>query len=81
LIGGAVEQSAWHRARLSGLDPGAVTEDTLAGMPTMTKDDLLRLTENFWIGLHGLLTLLRGGRLRRADHERRLALLIARFSA
>jgi hypothetical protein len=37
------------------------------------------LTETFWSGLHGLLTLMRSGRLRREDHERRLAILIGRF--
>ncbi|MGW0802398.1 TetR/AcrR family transcriptional regulator [Nonomuraea sp. NPDC002799] len=44
-------------------------------------DDLEALTETFWSGLHGLITLQRNGRLRREDHRRRLALLIARFSA
>ncbi|WP_245667339.1 TetR-like C-terminal domain-containing protein [Actinomadura macra] len=38
------------------------------------------LTEVFWGGLHGLVTLLRGGRLPAADHDRRLALLIRRFT-
>ena len=38
------------------------------------------LTETLWSGLHGLLTLMRSGRLRREAHERRLALLIDRFS-
>jgi hypothetical protein len=42
-------------------------------------DDLDVQTEVFWAGLHGLMTLLRGGRLRREDHERRLALLLHRF--
>lgn len=46
LITVAVERSAWHRARLSGLDLAVVTEDTLAGMPTMTKDDLLGHFDN-----------------------------------
>jgi phenylacetate-coenzyme A ligase PaaK-like adenylate-forming protein len=44
LIDAAVTRSTWHRARLTGLDPGTVTEDTLAGLPTMTKDDLLEHT-------------------------------------
>jgi AcrR family transcriptional regulator len=45
------------------------------------EDDLEALTETFWSGLHGLLTLMRNGRLRREDHERRLALLLDRFAA
>ncbi|MEV0092473.1 TetR/AcrR family transcriptional regulator [Streptomyces sp. NPDC050738] len=41
--------------------------------------ELVVLTETFWSSLHGLVTLMRSGRLRREDHERRLALLIGRF--
>ena len=41
LILGAVAGSAWHRRRLGGLDPAAVTEDVLVEVPVMTKDDLL----------------------------------------
>jgi putative transposase len=41
LIDTAVTRSTWHRARLSGLGPATITADTLAGVPTMTKDDLL----------------------------------------
>jgi phenylacetate-coenzyme A ligase PaaK-like adenylate-forming protein len=41
LIDTAVQRSTWHRARLSGLGPATITEDTLAGVPPMTKDDLL----------------------------------------
>ncbi|WP_405142443.1 TetR/AcrR family transcriptional regulator [Sphaerisporangium sp. NBC_01403] len=48
--------------------------------PLARDDDLETLTETFWSGLHGLLTLMRNGRLRRKDHERRLALLLSRFS-
>ncbi|GAA4592446.1 TetR/AcrR family transcriptional regulator [Planotetraspora phitsanulokensis] len=48
--------------------------------PLVRDDDLETLTETFWSGLHGLVTLMRNGRLRHADHERRLALLISRFS-
>jgi AcrR family transcriptional regulator len=48
--------------------------------PLARNDDLETLTETFWSGLHGLLTLMRNGRLRREDHERRLALLLGRFS-
>ena len=38
------------------------------------------LTETFRSGLHGLLTLMRNGRLRRPDQQKRLALLISRCS-
>ncbi len=37
------------------------------------------LTETFWAGLHGLVTLMRSGRLPEEAHERRLALLIGHF--
>ena len=43
-------------------------------------DDLDAQTEVFWASLHGLMTLTRGGRLRREEHERRLALLLNHFS-
>ena len=36
-------------------------------------------TEVFWAGLHGLITLTRGGRLPREARDRRLALLLRRF--
>ena len=42
-------------------------------------DDLGLLTELFWAALHGLATLMRGGRLPREQHDRRLGLLLARF--
>ncbi|MEV0968912.1 TetR/AcrR family transcriptional regulator [Microtetraspora glauca] len=48
--------------------------------PQAGDDDLGLLTETFWSGLHGLMTLMRGGRLPREDHDRRLTLLIGRFS-
>ncbi|WP_371782677.1 TetR/AcrR family transcriptional regulator [Streptosporangium subroseum] len=48
--------------------------------PFAGDDNLKALTETFWSGLHGLITLMRNGRLRREDHERRLAILIGRFS-
>ncbi len=48
--------------------------------PHAGDDDLGSLTEVFWSGLHGLVTLMRGGRLPSADHDRRLALLISRFT-
>jgi phenylacetate-CoA ligase len=41
LISVAVERSAWHCARLSGLNHQADIGDTLSGVPIMTKDDLL----------------------------------------
>ncbi|MFB4317687.1 TetR/AcrR family transcriptional regulator [Actinomadura sp. 21ATH] len=43
-------------------------------------DDLPLLTETFWAALHGLVTLTRDGRLPREHHERRLALLVGRFT-
>ncbi|GAA1350220.1 TetR/AcrR family transcriptional regulator [Streptomyces beijiangensis] len=47
--------------------------------PLAGEDELPVLTETFWSSLHGLVTLMRSGRLRREDHEVRLALLIRRF--
>ncbi|MFD9003902.1 TetR/AcrR family transcriptional regulator [Streptomyces sp. NPDC059582] len=44
-------------------------------------DDPDLLTETYWAGLHGLVTLMRSGRLPAAGHDRRLALLIGRFTA
>jgi phenylacetate-CoA ligase len=37
----AVGSSPWHRDRLAGIDPDGFEEADLAGLPTMTKDDLL----------------------------------------
>ncbi|GAB3983147.1 TetR/AcrR family transcriptional regulator [Actinoallomurus acanthiterrae] len=48
--------------------------------PLAGDDDLGTLAETFWSGLHGLMTLMRSGRLRREDHDKRLAILIGRFS-
>ncbi|GIF22439.1 AcrR family transcriptional regulator [Actinoplanes tereljensis] len=48
--------------------------------PLVGDDDLEVSTEVLWAGLHGLVTLTRGGRLRREDHDRRLAVLLRRFS-
>lgn len=45
------------------------------------EDGLEALTETFWSGLHGLVTLMRNGRLRRDDHDLRMAVLIRRFSS
>ncbi|MFE9095396.1 TetR/AcrR family transcriptional regulator [Streptomyces sp. NPDC007264] len=39
------------------------------------------LTETYWAGLHGLVTLMRSGRLPAEAHERRLALLTGHFAA
>ena len=49
--------------------------------PLTGDDDLETLAETFWSGLHGLHTLMRNRRLRPDDHQRRLALLIKRFSS
>ncbi|MFC4535064.1 TetR/AcrR family transcriptional regulator [Sphaerisporangium dianthi] len=48
--------------------------------PLAGDDDLETLTETFWSGLHGLVTLMRSGRLRREGRERRLTLLLDRFA-
>ncbi|MFU8854018.1 TetR/AcrR family transcriptional regulator [Micromonospora sp. SL1-18] len=52
--------------------------DTLR--PVVGGDDLETYIETFWSALHGLVTLMRSGRLRRAEHERRLAILVDRFT-
>ncbi|MER7183167.1 TetR/AcrR family transcriptional regulator [Streptomyces hyaluromycini] len=43
-------------------------------------DDPGILTETFWAGLHGLVTLMRSGRLPEGAHETRLALLVGHFT-
>jgi AcrR family transcriptional regulator len=43
-------------------------------------NDLDVPAEVLWAGLHGLVTLMRGGRLPRETHERRVALLIDHFT-
>ncbi|GIF03375.1 TetR/AcrR family transcriptional regulator [Actinoplanes siamensis] len=48
--------------------------------PSAGDADLDTYTELFWASLHGLTTLTRGGRLPREAQERRLALLLDRFS-
>ncbi|MEU4554092.1 TetR/AcrR family transcriptional regulator [Micromonospora violae] len=48
--------------------------------PFAGDSDLETVTETFWSGLHGLVTLMRSGRLRHADHDRRLAVLVSRYS-
>ncbi|WP_329121015.1 TetR/AcrR family transcriptional regulator [Streptomyces sp. NBC_01465] len=47
--------------------------------PLAGEGELPVLTETYWSSLHGLVTLMRSGRLRREDHAVRLALLIRRF--
>ncbi|HEY1620781.1 MAG TPA: hypothetical protein VGG25_24370 [Streptosporangiaceae bacterium] len=44
LIAVAKARSPWHARRLAGIDPREVTEGNLAGLPVMTKADLM---ENF----------------------------------
>ena len=41
LLAAAVERSAWHRERLRGVDPAAITETDLPSLPVMTKADLM----------------------------------------
>jgi AcrR family transcriptional regulator len=48
--------------------------------PLTGDDDLDVHTEVLWAGLHGLVTLMRGGRLPRERQERRIALLFDRFA-
>ncbi len=43
-------------------------------------DDAGLLTETYWAGLHGLVTLMRSGRLPEEAHGRRLALLTGHFA-
>ncbi|MGC0329377.1 AcrR family transcriptional regulator [Streptomyces sp. SAI-170] len=45
------------------------------------REDPRLLTETFWAGLHGLVTLMRSGRLPEEAHDQRLALLIGHFTA
>ena len=49
--------------------------------PFAGDDDEGALTEVLWSGLHGLVTLMRGGRLPREDHDRRLAILLRRLGS
>ena len=56
---------------------GALRE---ALQPFAGPHDLDVLTELLWAGLHGLVTLTRGGRLPRESQERRIALLAERFT-
>ena len=52
-----------------------------AVLPIAEDDQAGLLTEVLWSGLHGLVTLTRGGRLPREHHEQRLALLLRRLSS
>jgi AcrR family transcriptional regulator len=47
--------------------------------PFAADDDETELTEVLWSGLHGLMTLMRGSRLPRENHDRRLAILLRRL--
>lgn len=49
--------------------------------PFAGDDDESVLAEVLWSGLHGLITLMRGGRLPRENHDRRLAILLRRLSS
>ncbi|GAA3779647.1 TetR/AcrR family transcriptional regulator [Streptomyces chiangmaiensis] len=57
----------------------AFGELRLAVAPLAVGEEPGVVTETLWAGLHGLLTLMRSGRLPREQHDRRLALLIDRF--
>jgi AcrR family transcriptional regulator len=48
--------------------------------PVAAGDDENLLAELFWSGLHGLVSLTRGGRLTRESRERRLAIYLRRFA-
>jgi hypothetical protein len=48
--------------------------------PLAGDENVDTLTETVWSALHGLLTLMRDGRMRPEGHEARLAILIGRFS-
>jgi phenylacetate-coenzyme A ligase PaaK-like adenylate-forming protein len=41
LVRVAIDRSAWHRERLSGIDVAALDDDSLRELPTMTKADLM----------------------------------------
>lgn len=48
--------------------------------PFADGDEPETVAETFWSGLHGLVTLLRDGRLRREEHAGRLEALVRRFA-
>ncbi len=58
----------------------AFDELLLAVRPSAVDDDEGLLTEAVWAGLHGLVTLTRGGRLPREHEQQRLAILIDRLT-
>lgn len=76
----AVELKFAHPETPAALQAGfdAIRE---ALRPFTAGDDLDAHTEVLWAGLHGLATLMRGGRLPGETHERRIAVLIDRFIA
>jgi len=41
LLGAAADSSPWHARRLEGIDPGAFEVEDLAGLPVMTKTELM----------------------------------------
>jgi AcrR family transcriptional regulator len=60
----------------------AFNELAAAVQPAATEgDDPGLLTETYWASLHGLVTLMRSGRLPEDAHDRRLELLIKHFAA
>jgi AcrR family transcriptional regulator len=65
--------------------PGALREAFGAireALRPFTGDDEIDVhTEVLWASLHGLVTLMRGERLPRETHQRRIALLLDRFAA
>ena len=61
----AIERSPWHRKRLSGVDPGRLTEADVERLPVMTKADLMDHFDE----------IVTDGRLSRARCEEHLAAL------
>ncbi|HEY3683313.1 MAG TPA: TetR/AcrR family transcriptional regulator [Streptosporangiaceae bacterium] len=49
--------------------------------PFAARDHEAVLAETFWAALHGVVTLMRNGRLRPQEHERRMAILVRRFAS
>src|SRR3954454_22608706 len=76
----AVDLQFAHRETPAALRDafGALRE---AVRPFTGNDDLDVHTEVLWAALHGLVTLMRGERLPRETHERRIALLLDHFGA
>jgi len=67
LLGAAVTGSPWHARRLEGIDPGAFEVQDLAGLPVMTKTELMA-------GFDDIVT---DRRLSRTLAERHLASLVS----